>query len=65
LPKTTPRQEGQWLVQKTNKLFVLLFEIECISPGGNVNQFFLVKILRLPAGNQTVMTIISAYDHIY
>jgi len=59
LPKTTPRQKGQRLVQKHNTPFVLLFEIECISPGENVNQFFFVKISSLPAENQAVLAIVS------
>ena len=50
-------------MQKHNKPFVLLLEIECISPGENVNLFFLVKISSLPAEIEAVMTIVSAGNH--
>jgi hypothetical protein len=43
----------------------LLFEIECISPGENVNQFFLVEISSSPAENRGVMTIISGGIHFH
>jgi len=63
LPKTTPGQKGQGLVRKHNKPFVLLSEIQSISPGENVNQFFFVKIFRLPAENQALMTISFVDNH--